>query len=148
MDPTPAPPIAASTGSSMVGCPNCATRNIATNVLCTSCGNRLRGGTAESSTPAVAAIPGDDSANALRVFGWLGLIGGAIAGFLIYGEYGTVEVPTGFGYTATRTNPVAGWIAIAVFVQGLVSCVLFHGVAAAAENTAEIRRVLAGMSTR
>jgi hypothetical protein len=43
-----------------------------------------------------------------------------------------------------RNKRGEGWIAIAVFAEGLVSCVLFHAVAAATENTAEIRPMIAG----
>ena len=82
------------------------------------------------------------SATALRVVAWLYVVGAAIAAIVIYGKFGLVEVPSAYGYTSSVSNPVAGWISVAVFVQGFVTCVLFHAVAAAAENTAEIRSAL------
>lgn len=127
-------------------CPQCKGRNIASNDLCTACGNSLEGASPWNATTAGQSdFPGTESAGVLRALAWLTLIGGVIGALAIYATYGTVGSSDTYGYVTQQSNPVAGWIAAAVFAQGIVACVLFHAVAAAAENSAEIRRTLAEM---
>jgi hypothetical protein len=126
-----------------VACPNCGNTNPADQVRCFNCqrllpkaGTSTEGGASTLVRRQMPVPAGVEAGTLSRISGWIILLLGCIGGLVIIAKHGSVEV--GFGQVIQ--NPVAVWGGLAVILQSIMWTILSLAVAAAAENSAEMRR--------
>jgi hypothetical protein len=120
-----------------------------TQVRCAACQTPLDVGQAQAADTGFPVPPpapsGSGRADGTRLMGWVLFLLGVLGAIGIAAEYGSVEVPSAFGYTSTVENPLAYVVAAGTFLQGLSWLVLLLGVARSVEAAEGARDDLASL---
>lgn len=123
-------------------CPKCEMEYRHDPAQC-SCGYTFKNPTPRShqSHPGEIAASGETTAAILHFLGWTALFLGLIGAIVALDQFGTVEIPVGaYGGTETVRNPVAGWWAAAIVVQGIVLWSICNGLGYVLDNQSVLIR--------